>query len=376
MKTNKILKSTLVTLVLVSAIGTTGCSKKLNPALTAPPTTQAPINDDLPPPDYGYTDERSNLGTVPQATPNAQVGSFLVDQATFNQWQARGIAVSGGSIYLTVADTSGLSKKGSVVKMNSSDGKGWKDLASKYLGLSHPIAATVEGIAINGGTIVAVDTAGKVYTVDASSGSVKTSKTAGGKDIASGAGSVYIANGTVEKTDASASSRMPVAGIPSVTGGVGADNLGNVYAVAGTTIKKGDVTGQVTDIITSDLATPLDVAVDSRMGDIYVLDGAMLKRFNSNGQLLVTFASGATKPVGVAVDESGAIYVADAGTTHKDSKVIKFAAALMDSGNMSTNYTGSGNTYNYGAQTSGSGDYSTYSNTRKTTTTTTNPRKV
>ena len=360
MKTNKILKSTLITLVLISSTSMTACSKKLNPAaLTPAPALQAPIDDTLPEPDYSY-DERNNLAAAPQAT--------------FNQWQARGIAVSGGSIYLTASDTSGLSKKGTVVKMNSSDGKGWKDLGSKYLGLSHPIDATVEGITVNGGSIMAVDSAGKVYTVDASNGTVKTLKTGGGKDIASGAGSIYIANGTVEKTDSSASSRMPVQGIPSVTGGVGADNLGNIYAVSGTTIKKGDVTGQVTDIITSDLLTPLDVAVDSRAGDIYVLDGTMLKRFNSNGQLLVTFASGATKAVGIAVDESGAVYVADAGTTHKDSKVLKFAAALTDSGNMNTSYTGSSSGYNYGSQSSGSGDYSTYSNTRKTTTT--NPRKA
>jgi len=373
MKTNKILKSTLITLVLISSTSMTACSKKLNPAaLTPAPALQAPIDDTLPAPDYSY-DERNNLAAAPQATPNAQVGSFLVDQATFNQWQARGIAVSGGSIYLTASDTSGLSKKGTVVKMNSSDGKGWKDLGSKYLGLSHPIDATVEGITVNGGSIMAVDSAGKVYTVDASNGTVKTLKTGGGKDIASGAGSIYIANGTVEKTDSSASSRMPVQGIPSVTGGVGADNLGNIYAVSGTTIKKGDVTGQVTDIITSDLLTPLDVAVDSRAGDIYVLDGAMIKRFNSNGQLLVTFASGATKAVGIAIDESGAVYVADAGTTHKDSKVLKFAAALTDSGNMNTSYTGSSSGYNYGSQSSG--DYSTYSSTRKTTTTT-NPRKA
>lgn len=372
MGTNKILKSTLITLVLISSTGLTACGKKLTPIPMVSPVAQAPIDDTLPAPDY--SSERNNLAAPVQATPNAQVGSFLVDQATFNQWQARGIAVSGGSIYLTAADTSGLSKKGTVVKMNSSDGKGWKDLGSKYLGLSHPIAATVEGITVNGGTIMAVDSAGKTYTVDASNGTVKTLKTGGGKDIASAAGSIYISNGTVEKTDSSASSRMPVQGIPSVTGGVGADNLGNVYAVSGTTIKKGDVTGQVTDIITSDLATPSDVAVDSRAGDIYVLDGTMLKRFNSNGQLLVTFASGATKPVGIAVDEAGAVYVADAGTTHKDSKVLKFAAALADSGNMSTSYTGGNSSYNYGSQSS-SGDYSTYSNTRKTTTTT-NPRKV
>lgn len=371
---SKILKSTLITLVLVSSTGLTACGKKLTTPIAPMPATTAPSIDDLPAPDYSYDERDTYSAPVQQATPNAQVGSFLVDQALLNQWQARGIAVSGGSVYVTAADTSGLSKKGTVIKMNSSDGKGWKDLASKYLGISHPIDATVEGIAINGGNIIAVDSAGKIYSVDASNGSVKTLKTGGGKDIAAGAGSIFIANGTVEKTDSSASSRMPFQGIPSVSGGVGADNMGNVYAVSGTTIKKGDPSGMATDIITTDLTMPIDVAVDSRAGDIYVLDSNMIKRFNSNGQILTTFSCGASKPVGIAVDEAGAVYIADAGTSHKDSKVIKFAAALTDSTNMGTNSgynSGYDSGYNYGSSTSG--DYSTYSSTKKTTST--NPRK-
>lgn len=378
MMNNKILKSTLVTLVLISSTSMTACNKKLSPIAATTPIATTPAVDDLPAPDYSYDERDTFSAPAAQATPNAQVGSFQVDQALLNQWQARGLAVSGGSIYITAADTNGLSKKGTVIKMNSSDGKGWKDLASKYLGISHPIDATVEGIAVNGGNIIAVDTAGKIYSVDASNGSVKTLKTGGGKDIAAGAGSIFIANGTVEKTDSSASSRMPFQGIPSVSGGVGADNMGNVYAVSGTTIKKGDPSGMATDIITSDLTMPIDVAVDNRAGDIYVLDSNMIKRFNSNGQILSTFSSGATKPVGIAVDESGAVYIADAGSSYKDSKIVKFAAALTDSTNMGTNssYGSSTNSgYNYGSSTSGSGDYSTYSSTKKTTTTT-NPRKA
>ena len=380
--TSKVLKSALIAVILISSTGLTACGgKKLTPNLIAPVST-TPATDTLlpePTPDYGYND---NAATAPvQAAPNAQIGSFLVDQATFiNDWQAKGIAVAGGSIYLSASDTKGLSKKGTIIKMNSSDGKGWKDLGSKYLGISHPIAATVEGITISGGSIIAVGAAG-VYTVDASSGSIKTVKSAGGKDVTSGAGSIYIASGTLEKTDASASSRVPLTGVPSVTGGVGSDNLGNVYVVSGTTIKKADTTGNATDVITSDLSNPIDVAVDSRAGDIYVLDANMIKRFNGNGQLLATFSSGATKPVSIAVDEAGAVYIADWGTTNKDSKVLKFAAALADSNNMSASgggygdYSSSGSGYNYGNSSSGSGDYSTYSSTKKPTTTTTNPRK-
>lgn len=367
MITNKVLKSALITLILVSSTGLNGCGKKLT---VQPMTTPSPTqNDILPDPstDYGYNDN-SSYSTPTQQAPNAQVGSFPVDDDFFNSWQARGIAVAGGSIYVTAADTSGLSKKGTVIKMSAADGKSWKNLGSKWLGISHPMDATVEGLTVNGGNIIAVDPSGKIYSVDASTGTVKTLKTGGGKDVAASAGSIYISSGTVEKTDSSASSRLPITGIPSVTGGIGSDNLGNVYAVSGTTIKKSDPSGQqVTDVITSDLSSPIDVAVDNRAGDIYVLDATMIKRFNVNGQLLSTFSSGASKPVGIAIDEGGALYVADAGATYKESKVFKFAASTADSTNMGTSYDSGSSGYNYGSSTS-SGDYSTYTATKNTTT--------
>lgn len=365
--TRNVSKALIASLVLLSTLSMTACKGRMQPSQVTPASTapspgdnfndgSAPTSDDL------YSPSAMQQKPVIAAAPNASSGSFLVDQAFLNQWQAKGIAVSGGSIYVTASDASGLSKKGTVIKMNSSDGKSWKDLGGSLGGLRHPMDATVEGLALNGATIVAVDSAGKVYTLDASNGGVKVIKASGGKDVAAGAGSIYIAGGTVEKTDASATARTPIAGlIPS--GGVSSDNLGNVYAVSGNTVKKADSSGQVMDVITTDLNGPSDVAVDSRNGDLYVLDSTMIKRFNSTGQLLVSFASGATKPVGIAVDESGAVYVADFGATYKDSKVFKFAASA--DAQVSTSSTMNG--YSYGASSSGSSDYSTYSNTKTST---------
>ena len=372
----KFSKALLATFILASTASMTACGNRLKASTAANPSvvpstgenfnSGAPTSDDL------FSPSAVQQKPIPNSAPNAATGNFLVDQATLvNDWQARGIAVSGGSIYLTAADTKGLFKKGTFIKMNSSDGKSWKDIGSTLLGARHPMDATVEGLAINGGSLIAVDSAGKVYTVESSGNNLKVIKAAGGKDVAAGAGSIYIANGSIEKTDAAATSRTPVANM-SATGGVGSDNLGNVYAVSGITIKRADSTGQVTDVVTSDLSSPSDVAVDSRNGDMYVLDASMIKRFNSTGQLLVSFGSGATKPVGIAVDETGAVYVADAGTSNKDSKVYKFSAsvdAIASSSSMSASNSG----YNYGSSSSGSSDYSTYSSTKKTTTT--NPRK-
>ncbi|GIW22107.1 MAG: hypothetical protein KatS3mg068_1114 [Candidatus Sericytochromatia bacterium] len=253
--------------------------------------------------------------------------------------------------------------------MNASDGKNWKDLASSFLGARHPMDSTVTGLAISGGTILAGDSTAKMYVVDASKGSVKTVKNAGGLDVASTAGSFFIANGTIEKTDASASSRNPLPNL-TVTGGIGADAMGNVYAVSGNTIKKVDLNSQVTDIITTDLVSPLDVAVDNRNGDIYVLEQAMIKRFSTNGQLLSQFSNGSSKPVGIAVDETGCVYVADAGTSKADSKVVKFSASV-DGNNNSMNNFGYQNNYGTGYNNmSYQNSYSSYSNTRNNLTTT------
>lgn len=371
MNKKQISKALVASLVLVSSLSMTACKGRMTPSAVTPASTTPSAGDNFNPAGQQTEDLYSPANNQPPApinvAGNTQSGTFKVDQSLTSQWQAKGIAVSGGSIYISAADNSGLFKKGTVIKMNSSDGKSWKSLGSTLGGLRHPMDATVEGLAVNGSTVVAVDSAGKVYTLDASNGGVKVIKAAGGKDVASGAGSLYIANGSVEKTDTSATARTPVAGL-SATGGVGSDNLGNIYAVSGVKIVKADTTGQVMDVVTSDLSGPVDVAIDSRNGDLYVLDATSIKRFNSTGQIMSTFASGATKPVAITTDESGAVYIADFGSTYKDSKVIKFAAST--DATVSTSSTSSG--YNYGASSSGSSDYSTYSNTK---TATTNPRK-
>ncbi len=383
---NKNFKAGIAILMIISSMSLTACGKKLAAINPVPVATSAPTQSEILPDPYASTTPTFNNSSTSTGTPNAQVGNFKVDQATFSDWQAKGIAVTGGTIYLSVSDVKGLSQKGSIVKMNSSDGKGWKDIGTAYLGLSHPIAKTVEGIAVLGGNIVAVDpSSSKTYLVDATKGGVKTLSSAGGKDVAAGGGSLFIAGTTVDKTDSSVSSRTPMNGL-TATAGVGADNQGNVYAVSGVTIKKADTTGQVQDIVTTDLSTPIDVAADSRNGDIYVLDGTMVKRFSSSGQLIVNFSSGAGVPVAIAIDEAGAVYVADKGASNTDSKVIKFAASLADSNSGTSSYNNSsyGNNsnssysnYSNGSSSSNSsyGSYSAPQKTAPKATTATNSRK-
>ena len=195
MNKKQVSKALVASLVLFSTFSMTACKGRMQPSQVTP-ASSAPTPGDNFNDGSGTTTEDlyapSAQAPAPiNATPNTQSGTFKVDQSTLtSQWQAKGIAVSGGSIYISAADNSGLFKKGTVIKMNSSDGKSWKSLGSTLGGLRHPMDATVEGLAVNGSTVVAVDSAGKVYTLDASNGGVKVIKAAGGKDVASGAGSL------------------------------------------------------------------------------------------------------------------------------------------------------------------------------------------
>lgn len=329
---SKTLKSALVALVAFSSFGLTSCKGRVSGTLqasaspsVAPADFNAPANDN-------YMQE--NLAPVIQAVANAQIGTVPV-----TGWQAKGIAVSGGTMYVSAFGPVKLVFTAGTVLKIGTDGK-IKDFATGMLGTTHPIAKTVEGLSISGSTLFVAD-ASAMYTVDATSGKVKTIKGAGGKDVAATASGVFVANGSVDKADAALSARSPIAGL-SATGGVGADNTGSVYAVSGSTIKKADSSGQVMDIVTSDLSAPIDVAVDNRNGDLYVLEQSEVKRFNSSGSLLVKFPSGATTPAAITVDESGMIYVADTGTSKKDSKIVKFSASTDNaSSSMSMNYSSS-----------------------------------
>lgn len=287
--------------------------------------------------------------TPPPASPNSFISKFKVDNAYLSDWQARGIAVTGGSIFVSVADPVGLSKKGSILKI-SSDGKTIKDLASSWLGFRHPMDATVEGLTVSGSNLLAVDPAGKMYVVDSAKGTIKVVKTEGSKDVAAGGGAVFVSNGSVSRTDSSASARNPVSGL-NATGGIGADKDGNVYAVSGNTIKKADSTGSSNDIISSELVSPVDVAVDDRNGDIYVLEQQEVKRFNRDGMFLIKFPSQAAKPSAITVDASGIVYIADYGTSSKDSQVIKFSASIDGNNNSAStnNFSGSNVVDNYGS---------------------------
>ncbi|MGV3522639.1 MAG: hypothetical protein ACO1RX_00360 [Candidatus Sericytochromatia bacterium] len=260
------------------------------------------------------------------ANPSRQIAAFKIDQDFLNQWQVRSIDVSGGTIYASAIDVRNITKKGTVIKMNASSGEEWKNFASAWLGLRHPLNSTASGIAMNAsGSLLVVDEKSGLFTVD-SSGKVTTSEADSALDIAAANGTVWITSVRgLESSDDSGSSRSLVANV-AASGGVGVDNQGNAYVCVQNTIVKVAPGGTATPLIRDYLNSPTDAAVDSRNGDVYVLDGGEIKRYDKEGQFIVSFGSGALDPVSIDLDEEGSLYVADFARDHRSSQIIKFEA--------------------------------------------------
>lgn len=262
------------------------------------------------------------------ALPNKQIGAFKVDQdSILNQWQPVGLAATGGTIYVSAIDARSLIKKGTVLKMSSNDGSGWKNLASTWLGLRHPMNVTARGMTINSaGQVVVVDEKGGTFSIDTSNGKVTQTPSEGALDIASGGGKTYIYGvGGIAESDDTGASRTLIPGV-NASGGIAVDKQGSAYVPVQNTLVK-ITAGKPAVLIDEYLNNPKDVAIDPRNGDIYVLDGGEIKRFDKNGEFIVNFGGGSLNPVAVCLDEEGTLYVADFGGDHRSAQIVKFEAA-------------------------------------------------
>lgn len=259
--------------------------------------------------------------------PNKQVGAFKVDQdSILNQWQPVGLVAAGGTLYVSAIDARSLIKKGTVIKMNSMDGSGWKNLASSWLGLRHPMNVTARGLTLNSvGQIVVVDEKGGTFSIDPSNGKVTRNQSEGALDIASGGGKTYVYGiGGIAESDDTGVSRTLIPGV-NASGGIAVDKEGNAYVPVQNTLVKISA-GQPEVLIREYLNNPKDVAIDPRNGDIYVLDSGEIKRFDKKGEFIVNFGSGSLNPVALCLDEEGTLYVADFGGDHRSAQIVKFEA--------------------------------------------------
>lgn len=254
-------------------------------------------------------------------------GNFKTDRDFFNEWQAIGVAIKGNTLYVAAVDQTGIFKKGTVLKMDSNNGQNWKDLGSTLLGLNHPIKKSIKGVAVDKGqNLFAVDSEEYLYSLLSPKYNIKKAKAGSGAiDIVSEGSYLFVATaGGLKKYSADLTGGATVGSNINFTGGIGSDGKGNIYGICGTVIKKIEITGNATDIISGIDSTAIDVVVDNQ-DNVLVLTDSGINKY-TNGRLVAVFGEGSfTKAASIAVDESKNVYVADTGTNNKDSKIIKYS---------------------------------------------------
>lgn len=271
------------------------------------------------------------------ASPNQQVAAFKVDRSKLNNWQPTGLDVYGGNLYVSAIDISSLIKKGTVIKMNASNGEEWQDIAASWMGLRHPLNSSARGLAMtSAGMLLVSDKDKDVYAVAPSGGEVTKISADSAIDVAYGNGTVWFSSlRGLEKSDSGASSRELISGV-AASGGIGADKEGNAYVPVKNTLKKVSPSGEVTNLINEYLNAPVDVAVDPRNGDIYVLDKNEVKRFDKDGQFIINFSSSALHASSIALDENGTLYVAEFGSNSDNAQIIQYAPVPLVNPTQST----------------------------------------
>lgn len=355
-------KSLTITITLLTlATSLTACGRGrvpgqpdmgVNPIVDTPqpPITNIPTGNIGVTPIYGdptLPGSTPGYNPTPMGQPNPQLGSYKVDNSLLNDWQARGITANGGVLYIAAVDTSGLLKRGTILRMDASSGKNVKDLGSTLLGLGAKMDSTLQAVAVTGGNLIAVDPTKGVYTMNTNGSNFKHNKGMGGTDIAAGGASVFIVNaGAVERTDSNLAGRTPLNGL-TVSSGIGTDSRGNLFAINGPRVMMVDMGGMPRDLSIQGLGAVLDIAADGRNGDVYVLEQSEIKRFAQSGQMMARYSHGAAQASSIAVDEMGNVYVADFGAKSKDSKIIKFGPAA-DTMNAISGGMGSGYGSSYG----------------------------
>ncbi|MFN8672140.1 MAG: hypothetical protein U0457_08705 [Candidatus Sericytochromatia bacterium] len=279
---------------------------------------------------YTYSDEYL-LSPPSTSAIGATVGAFL---PSVDKWQAVGVVSNGANIFISAVGTSNFAfSSGTVLSMNAETGKDVKKVGSTLLGTRNPLSKEVRGIGIDSSNKIYGTDGKNIYSVG-SSLVITDSGLAGAIDTVVAGTSVIVATSNgIKKYDPTTLTGKAVAtgtdfakGVMP-TGGMGLDKDGNLYVIAGSVVKKVTPAGEVSDIV-KDVSGAVDVAVDGAKR-ICVLFADSIKAYDDKGKDITTFGSGEFA-AGKALAVSGAtLFVADFGTSYKDSKIVKYSIAAV-----------------------------------------------
>lgn len=199
-----------------------------------------------------------------------------------------GLASDGTSIY--IADQT----NGRIRKMNISSG-----------------AVSLFASGLQGPSGVAVDGAGNVYVAETGNHVIKVFSSGGALTTTIGTANIGSTNSTLALSSFNSPQGVAVAGSGGTAIVYVADTGNNL-------IRRVDVAGNaVTSIVTSGLAKPWALALNSGATTLYVTDhdnGQLKSVAVTSGNTVATVLSSLSAPRGVTVDGSGEVYVSQAGT--------------------------------------------------------------
>lgn len=250
----------------------------------------------------------------------------------FSDWQATGITVSSGQIYITASDRLGVSQKGTILTWT---GDKWQDVGASRIAvpllnkvsLGHKLNNTVRGIAADGmGNVAAIEAAGHIGYLAGGKLKEIVGGPSGLLDVVATNNVFYVSLGNqIRRMSADMTSSDAIVSHLTLTGGMGTDRQGNFYAINQGSVVKITLAGEVTPVV-GYVSNPVDVAVTSK-GHVLVLTSTTIEEFDAAGQPVRSFGAGQIiNGAAITVDEHDRIYVADSGKSKKDSQVLAFAA--------------------------------------------------
>jgi hypothetical protein len=260
---------------------------------------------------------------------------FLTDQDTFSQWQAMNLSSDGTSLFIAAVDQQTPSK-GTVLKM-SLTGESWTDLGNSLLSrftfgaTGYTMKKSIRGLAVaqNGKVLISDQTEG-VFALDPDSKKMTAYALplSNASDVAAlGDRYFVVTDAGIQMTQAPFAQATPFGTLSGVKA-LAQHPDGVLYVLSSDGIFRLSESGVATRVLSAASVSSIgwetakDLAVDPE-GNFFVLSDLGVFWFDAKGQLKSELASGDLIDPRALLWAGGSLYIADAGTNHKDSAILQ-----------------------------------------------------
>lgn len=260
---------------------------------------------------------------------------FLTDQDTFSQWQAMNLSSDGTSLFIAAVDQQTPSK-GTVLSMDLS-GEAWTDLGNSLLtrftfgATGYTMKKTIRGLAVaQNGKVLISDQSEGAYVLDPGTKKMTAHdlELPNATDVAAlGERYFIVANHRIQVTQAPFAQAAAFGTLTDVKA-LAQHPDGILYALTSDGIYRLAEQGASTQVLAAAKATTIgwesakDFAVDPE-GNFFVLSDLGVFWLDAKGALKGELASGDLIAPRALLWVSGSLYIADAGSSYKDSAILQ-----------------------------------------------------